>query len=131
MLVYILEVPLTKTYFKSWLVELRILRRFSGISAISRLASRRLPISEIQVTRPGIEPRTSCSASQELNHSTNAAPISTYITFCLHIAGYKTFSSAFVRRCTYGNPMHKSGVHCILSILSEIFAETIRSIVQC
>ena len=35
-------------------------RRFSGVSAISRLGSRRLPVSEIQVARPGIEPRTSC-----------------------------------------------------------------------
>ena len=30
---------------------------------------------KIQVARPGIEPRSSCSASQELNHSANAAPI--------------------------------------------------------
>ena len=29
---------------------------------------------KIQVSRPGIEPRSSCSASQELNHSTTAAP---------------------------------------------------------
>ena len=29
---------------------------------------------KIQVARPGIEPRSSCSASQELNHSDNAAP---------------------------------------------------------
>ena len=53
------------------------LRRFSGISVISRLShigSRRFPISEIQVARPGIKPRTSCSASQELNHYTTAAP---------------------------------------------------------
>ena len=28
---------------------------------------------KIQVARPGIEPRTSCSASQELNHSATAA----------------------------------------------------------
>ena len=28
-----------------------------------------------QVARPGIEPRSSCSASQELNHSATAAPI--------------------------------------------------------
>ena len=28
---------------------------------------------KIQVARPGIEPRSSCSASQELNHSANAA----------------------------------------------------------
>ena len=29
---------------------------------------------KIQVARPGIEPRSSCSASQELNHSTTTAP---------------------------------------------------------
>ena len=28
---------------------------------------------KIQVARPGIEPRSSCSASQELNHSATAA----------------------------------------------------------
>ena len=32
------------------------------------------PISEIQVARPGIETRASCSASLELNHSATAAP---------------------------------------------------------
>ena len=30
---------------------------------------------KIQVARPGIEPRSSCSASQELNHSATAAPL--------------------------------------------------------
>ena len=30
---------------------------------------------KIQVARPGIEPRSSCSASQELNHSATAAPV--------------------------------------------------------
>ena len=29
---------------------------------------------KIQVARPGIEPRSSCSVSQELNHSATAAP---------------------------------------------------------
>ena len=29
---------------------------------------------KIQVERPGIEPRSSCSVSQELNHSATAAP---------------------------------------------------------
>ena len=51
------------------------LRRFSGNSAISRLGSRRLLIPEIQVVRRGIEPPTSCSASQELNHLATAAPM--------------------------------------------------------
>ena len=30
---------------------------------------------KIEVARPGIEPRTPCSASKELNHSAYAAPI--------------------------------------------------------
>ena len=30
---------------------------------------------KIQVARRGIEPRSSCSASQELNHSATAAPV--------------------------------------------------------
>ena len=61
--------------YPCWLVGcIEDLRRFSGISAISRLGSRRYPISEIQMARPGIEPRTSCSESQELNHSATTAP---------------------------------------------------------
>ena len=59
-----------------WLVVcIEDLRRFSGISAISRLGSSRYPISEIQVARRGIEPLTSCSADQELNHSATASPL--------------------------------------------------------
>ena len=30
---------------------------------------------KIQVARPGIKPRSSCSASQELNHSATTAPV--------------------------------------------------------
>ena len=30
---------------------------------------------KIQVARPGIEPRSSCSANQELNHSATPAPL--------------------------------------------------------
>ena len=36
---------------------------------------------KIQVARPGIEPRSSCSASQELNHSATAAPSLTFGDF--------------------------------------------------
>ena len=64
-----------RTGLGCWLVGcIEDLRHFSGISAISQLGSRRLPISEIQVVRPGIKPPTSCSASQELNHSATTAP---------------------------------------------------------
>ena len=34
---------------------------------------------KIQVARPGIGPRSSCSASQELNHSATAAPDVWYV----------------------------------------------------
>ena len=47
------------------------LRRFSDISAISR---QEITNSKNVVVRPGIEPRTSCSVSQELNHYITAAP---------------------------------------------------------
>ena len=57
----------------SALVRLEDLCCFSGISAILRLGRRRKSISEIQVARLGIEPQTTCPASQELNHSTTAA----------------------------------------------------------
>ena len=36
---------------------------------------------KIQVARPGIEPRSSCSASQELNHSATAAPFTLVIPY--------------------------------------------------
>ena len=61
-----------------WLVGcFEDLCRFSDISAILQLGSRRKPISDIVAARPGIELRTSCSVSQELNHYTTAAPIMT------------------------------------------------------
>ena len=74
----------SKSFAKSskWLVGcFEDLRRFSNISAISRLGSRRKPISEIEAVRAGIEPHTSCSASKELNHyTTTAAPKSSKIS---------------------------------------------------
>ena len=51
-----------------WLTSLQ--RYFSHIATWKQ----EITISEIQVARPGIEPRTSCSASQELNHSATVAP---------------------------------------------------------
>ena len=58
-----------------WLgwVVFRILRHFNHLSVISRLGSRRYPNFEIEMARLGFEPRTHCSASQELHHSTTAA----------------------------------------------------------
>ena len=42
----------------------------NSLSNISRLKSRKSPISKIQDATPGIEPRTRSSASHELKHST-------------------------------------------------------------
>ena len=47
--------------------------RFNILIVISCLGSRRYPISEIEITRPGVLP--SCSASQELNFYTTPAPL--------------------------------------------------------
>ena len=67
------------------------LRRSSDLSAISWLGSRRKPISEILVARPGIERRTPCPASQELNHYTTAAQrLSLDIHVYHNINGFRT-----------------------------------------
>ena len=61
-----------------WLIYLvgciEDLCHLSGISAISRLRSRRKPIFEIVAARPGIESQTSCSPGQEINHHTTGDP---------------------------------------------------------
>ena len=49
----------------------------NSLSNISRLKSRKSPISKLQVARPGIEPRTPYSASHDLKHSNTTAPFST------------------------------------------------------
>ena len=51
------------------------LRRFSGISPYRDLKAGDNQSLKIQVARTGIEPRSSSSASQELNHSATAAPV--------------------------------------------------------
>ena len=62
---------------------------------------------KIQVARRGIEPRTSCSASQELNHSATAAPSVHYvklyrwmcITFQMPLVFEDTECYLFIWRC--------------------------------
>ena len=44
---------------------------------------------KIQVARPGIEHRSSCSASQELNHSATAAPTNAWNLPCMLYANYE------------------------------------------
>ena len=65
-----------------WLVVLRInvdLAIFQPHLDLEAGANQSL---KIQVARPGIEPRSSCSASQELNHSATAAPVFVWLGTC-------------------------------------------------
>ena len=57
-----------------WLVVLRINVGLAIFQPYLDLEARDDQSLKIQVARQGIEPRSSCSASQELNHSATAAP---------------------------------------------------------
>ena len=57
-----------------WLVVLRIYVASAVFQPYRDLEAGDNQSLKIQVGRPGIEPRSSCSASQELNHSATAAP---------------------------------------------------------
>ena len=57
-----------------WLVVLRINVDLAIFQPYLDLEAGDNQSLKIQVARPGIEPRSSCSARQELNHSATAAP---------------------------------------------------------
>ena len=57
-----------------WLVVLRINVDLAIFQPYLDLEAGDNQSLKIQVARPGIEPRSSCSASQELNHSVTTAP---------------------------------------------------------
>ena len=59
---------------KNWLVVLSINVDLAIFQPYLDLEAGDNQSLKIQVARPGIEPRSSCSASQELNHSATAAP---------------------------------------------------------
>ena len=59
---------------RCWLVVLRINVDLAIFQPYLDLEAGDNQSLKIQVARPGIEPRSSCSASQELNHSATAAP---------------------------------------------------------
>ena len=61
-----------------WLVVLRINVDLAIFQPYLDLEAGDNQYLKIQVARPGIEPRSSCSASQELNHSATAAPVGLY-----------------------------------------------------
>ena len=57
-----------------WLVVLRINVDLAIFQPYLDLEAGDKQSLKIQVATPGIEPRSSCSASQELNHSATTAP---------------------------------------------------------
>ena len=67
-----------------WLVVLRINVDLAIFQPYLDLEAGDNPSLKIQVARPGIKPRSSCSASQELNHSATTAPIIRYTVKVLY-----------------------------------------------
>ena len=65
---------LIQSPYIGWLVVLRINVDLAIFQPYLDLEAGGNQYLKIQVARPGIEPRSSCSASQELNHSATAAP---------------------------------------------------------
>ena len=63
-----------RTWLVGWLVDLRINVDSAIFQPYLDLEAGDNQSLKIQVARPGIESRSSCSASQELNHSATAAP---------------------------------------------------------
>ena len=66
--------PTPNPSFTDWLVVLRINVDLAIFQPYLDLEAGDNQSLKIQVARPGIEPRSSCPASQELNHSATAAP---------------------------------------------------------
>ena len=58
-----------------WLVDFRINVDLAIFQPYLDLEAEDNQSLKIEVARPGIEPRSSCSASQELNHSATTAPV--------------------------------------------------------
>ena len=73
-------------FLSCWLVVLRIMVDLAIFQPYLDLEAGDNQSLKIQVARPGIEPRSSCSASQELNHSATAAP-----TFYLKVQTFSFF----------------------------------------
>ena len=76
-----------------WLVVLRINVDLAIFQPYLDLEAGDNQSLKIQVARPGIEPRSSCSASQELNHSTTAAPERQYVWTDGHNESFETLKT--------------------------------------
>ena len=73
------SLPVAHTFdLVGWLVVLRINVDLAIFQPYLDLEAGDNQSLKVQVARPGIEPRSSCSASQELNHSATAAPSHTF-----------------------------------------------------
>ena len=84
-----------------WLVVLRINVDLAIFQPYLDLEAGDNQSLKIQVARPGIEPRSSCSASQELNHSATAAPTCWY--FCLTVGFGHSIESNMNTKYIKGN----------------------------
>ena len=73
--------PIWLSKILCWLVDLRINVDLVIFQPYLDLEAGDNQSLKIQVARPGIEPRSSCSASQELNHSATTAPSKFYEDF--------------------------------------------------
>ena len=91
-----------------WLVVLRINVDLAIFQPYLDLEAGDNQSLKIQVARPGIEPRSSCSASQELNHSATTAPFEVKLWFdtlihieywCINI-NYTSMASYFCNKIT-------------------------------
>ena len=69
-----------------WLVVLRINVDLAIFQPYLDLDAGDNQSLKIQVAMPGIQPRSSCSASQELNHSATAAPFLSEYNGARHVA---------------------------------------------
>ena len=73
-LIFFIALLMDKEVVFDWLVVLRINVDLANFQSYLDLEAGDNQSLKIQVARPGIEPRSSCSARQELNHSATAAP---------------------------------------------------------
>ena len=83
-----------------WLVVLRINVDLAIFQPYLDLEAGDNQSLKIQVARPGIEPRSSCSASQELNHSATAAPENPPIN-SIDILEKSLSKKSFISHCLY------------------------------
>ena len=92
-----------------WLVVLRINVDLAIFQPYLDLEAGDNQSLKIQVARPGIEPRSSCSASQELNHSATAAPMLVWRCVILH----GTKSPIFPLVALFGNRLFTLDHLCV------------------